>query len=92
MSFLTDVYNKLRAIFVAPSKHAAQAWQESGGAAAHAFWLYAAPVNMMLGRDSFFLTDPAPLPMTHDESLAIIASLNQQFSGDGYHFYLKDNV
>lgn len=92
MSLLTSVIEKLQAMFAAPLKPACKAWQESGGEAVHAFWLYAAPVNMMLGRDSFFLSEPAPLPMTHEESLAVIASLNQHFSQGGYHFYCQSAV
>lgn len=92
MSFLTNIVQKLQGIFAAPAKHAAQAWLESEGVAEHPLWLYAAPVNMMLGRDSFFLSEPAPLLLSNDESLAIIASLNEHFSADGYHFYFQNGV
>ncbi|MFW5432218.1 MAG: hypothetical protein ACKE5M_01180 [Methylophilaceae bacterium] len=92
MSFLAKLTKKIGTLFAAPTKSAAQVWQEVGGEAKHPFWLYAAPVNMMLGRDSFFLSEPAPLPMTNDESLAIIASLNQHFSQDGYYFYLQEGI
>jgi hypothetical protein len=92
MSLLTSAIKKLQAMFGAPTKPAVKAWQESGGEAAHAFWLYATPVNMMLGRDSFFLAEPAPLPMTGDESLSILTSLNEHFSEDGYHFYCQNAV
>lgn len=92
ISLFTSVIKKLRTIFSTKAKPAIAAWQEGGGEVEHAFWLYAAPVNMMLGRDSFFLSDPAPLPITHDESLVIITSLNQHFSADGYYFYLQNGV
>lgn len=92
MSFLIDAYHKLRAIFSVPTKHAAQAWQEAEGGAIHAFWLYAAPVNLLLGRDSFFMSAPAPLVIKNKESLALIESLNQHFSDDGCHFYLLGDV
>lgn len=92
MSFLATLFKRLSVLFVAPTKSAAQAWQEAEGEAKHAFWLYAAPVNMLLGRDSFFLSAPAPLAMTNDESLTLIASLNQHFSNNGYYFYLQNDV
>lgn len=92
MLLLTDAYRKLRAIFFVPTQHAAQAWQEAEGGATHAFWLYAAPVNLLLGRDSFFMSAPAPFAIKNEESLALIESLNQHFSDDGCHFYLVGDV
>jgi hypothetical protein len=92
MSFLVSALTKLRTIFSTPAMNAAQAWQASEGEATHAFWLYATPVNMVLGRDSFFLSAPVPLPISSDESTSIIESLNQHFSNDGYHFYCLNDV
>lgn len=88
MSFLATVIDRVSALFAKPEMNAAQAWQEGGLRPQHAFWMYAAPVSMILGRDSFFLPDPAPLQLTEHESQAFIASLNQHFAEDGYHFYL----
>ncbi len=90
MPFLESLFKKFRTLFVKQTKHAAQVWQERGGEAKHAYWMYAAPVNLLLGRDSFFLAEPAPLAMTDEESLALINSLNHHFSRDGYHFYRLD--
>jgi len=96
MSFFTNVVSAVRNRFLtlfAPSvQPAAEAWYKGGGEEQHDFWLYAVPVNMMLGRDSFFLSEPAPLTLSDDESLAIVASLNEHFSEDGYHFYLQSAV
>ncbi|MEE9330785.1 MAG: hypothetical protein V3U89_01010 [Methylophilaceae bacterium] len=92
MSFLASAYTKLRAVFSTPTMNATQAWQAGEGKAAHAFWLYAAPVNMVLGRDSFFLSAPVPLSLSSDESTSLIESLNQHFANDGYHFYCLNDV
>ncbi len=89
MTFVASLYTKLRSMLSPSRKSAAQAWQDANGEAEHAFWLYAAPVNLLLGRDSFFLSDPAPLSITQDESVSLIESLNQHFANDGYHFYLQ---
>lgn len=92
MMFLVNTYQQLRNLFTPKGKDAATAWQESGGEHQHAFWMYAPPVNLVLGRDSFFLSKPAPLAVTQDESKALIDSLNQHFANDGYHFYLQGDV
>lgn len=92
MSLLTKIYTKLRTIFSEPTMTAAQAWQAVRGEAEHPYWLYAAPVNMLLGRDSFFLSEPAPMPISNDECTALIASLNQHFSGLGYYFYVVNDI
>lgn len=91
MSFLANL-QKLLKFFAKSKPNAAEQWQQYGGEAKHAYWLFAAPVHMLLGRDSFFLSDQAPLPLTSDESTALIASLNQHFAQDGYHFYLLNDI
>lgn len=72
--------------------NAAEAWQLAGGEASHAFWMYATPVNMQLGRDSYFLTDPATTVITAEERIALLESLNTHFAGLGYAFYQVDDV
>lgn len=72
--------------------NAAQAWETQVGNVTHAFWMYAAPVNMQLGRDSYFLTDPELIMIKEEESVALVESLNAHFAGLGYYFYVKDNV
>jgi hypothetical protein len=89
---LVEVYRKLIALFTRPTVNAAQAWKTEEGRVTHAFWMYAAPVHLLLGRDSFFLAAPAPIPMTNEESVAIIDSLNQHFSEMGYYFYILNGV
>lgn len=70
---------------------AAQIWQQSNGEAKHHYWLFAWPVHMLLGRDSFFLTEPAPLTLSADESSSLIASLNAHFETQAMHFYLQND-
>ena len=93
MSFFSRLLSK--------TPNAAKAYKQAGGNAQHAFWLFAAPVHMQLGRESYFLTSPAPLlaPGPAPECLnrgadaeSIVDSLNQHFSGFGYHFYLQNDT
>jgi len=86
------IYQKLIAVFSKPEINAAQAWQAEGGEATHAFWLFAAPVTMLPGQDSFYMGDPAPAVILHEESVALMASLNLLFADDGYNFYLVNDV
>ena len=72
--------------------NAAKAWLESGSSAQHAYWLFAAPVHMQLGRESYFLTSPAPLLAPKADAESIVLSLNQHFSGLGYYFYLQNDI
>jgi hypothetical protein len=72
--------------------HAAQAWRLHGGEAQHRFWLFATPVNMLLRRDSYFLTDPDTTPISNEESVALIESLNAHFDGFGVFFYFVNNI
>ncbi|MGQ0442028.1 MAG: hypothetical protein ACT4OH_01080 [Methylophilaceae bacterium] len=85
-------FARLSSFFSKQAPNAAQAWQQAGGEAQHSYWLYAAPVNLLVGRDSFFLTAPAPLVVSFEESIAIIKSLNQHFSALGFYFYLQNNL
>jgi len=91
MSLLKKIYQPFSSLFASRQKSAAVAWQEGGGEATHAYWLYVAPVNLLMGRDSFFLAEPAPLSVSKEEARSLINSLNQHFSQDGYHFYLQGN-
>lgn len=92
MPLLAGIYERLLALFSARKIDAAVAWQAVENPAAHAFWIYATPVNMLLGRDSFFLTDPAETNISDDESTALIDSLNQHYAGMGICFYLVNSV
>jgi hypothetical protein len=92
MVFLAKIYKKFITLFRAPAIDAALAWQAGEGEAKHDFWMFATPVNMLLGRDSFFLTDPSSTTIANEESVALIDSLNAHYSGMGYHFYLINDV
>lgn len=89
---LAKIYNWGITLFSREADNAAKAWSANQGDAAHSFWMYATPVHMRLGRDSFFLSTPAPVPMSSEECIAIINSLNQYFLGMGYYFYVVNDV
>ncbi len=89
---LKAIYQKLSALFSKPEMNAAQAWQSQGGETTHLFWIFATPVNMLLGRDSYFLTDPDTMPISNEESVALIESLNAHFDGFGLYFYLINDT
>jgi hypothetical protein len=86
------IIKKLASLFVKPEINAAQAWQATGVEATHAFWMYATPVNMQLGRDSYFLTDPATTIISTEEHDALMYSLNEHFEGFEYTFYQVSGV
>jgi hypothetical protein len=81
----------LRGCF-APIPDASKTWYAMGGKIQHGFWLFAAPVHMQLGQESYFLTNPAPIIVSDAESESIVLSLNQHFSELGYHFYFHNDV
>ncbi len=89
---LKAIFRQLSALFGKTEINAAQAWQAANGEAKHPYWLFAPPVHMVLGRDTVFMGDPAPAVVTQEESNALLESLNQHFSEDGYHFYLLAGV
>ncbi|MDG1096989.1 MAG: hypothetical protein P8N23_05160 [Methylophilaceae bacterium] len=89
---LKAIYQKISALFSKPEMNAAQSWHLHGGEAKHPFWLFATPVNMLLGRDSYFLTDPDTTPISNEESVAFIESLNAHFDGFGVCFYLVNDI
>ncbi len=70
---------------------AAKAWQAAAGGASHAFWMFAHPVHLALGRDHFVLVEPAPLIASSEEAASILQSLNHHFSAQGLRFYLNGN-
>jgi hypothetical protein len=72
----------LKKLFSTPKPNAAKAWQAAGNEAANAYWLYAAPVHLVLQRDSFSLAAPAPLMLGKDEIDALTDSLNKHFEAD----------
>lgn len=72
--------------------NAAKAWQLAGNHTQNAYWLYAAPVHLVLQRDSFSLSEPVPLPLENDEITALTHSLNQHFQADNMQFFWHENV
>jgi len=56
-----------------------------------AYWLRADPVHLVLQRDSFSLSEPAPLQVKHDQAKLIVNSLNQHFSQDGMTFNIGNS-
>ena len=56
-----------------------------------AYWLRADPVHLVLQRDSFSLSEPAPLLVKHDQAKLIVDSLNQHFSQDGLVFFIGNS-
>lgn len=89
---LKAIYQKIKNIFIRKEATAAAIWQAKGSGISHAYWMYATPVNMQLGRDSYFLSDPALLSVSQAESIALIESLNAHYAGFGYTFYLVGDV
>lgn len=91
-TLLKAIYQKLTQLFTKPAINAAQTWQLYDGEAIHAYWLFATPVNMQLGRDSYFLTDPDTISISNEESRALIESLNAHFADSGFYFYQVKDV
>ena len=68
------------------------AWQQAGNEAARAYWLYAAPIHLVLQRDTFSLAAPVPLVLEAGEVDALTAALNQHFASDGLAFFWHENI
>jgi hypothetical protein len=81
------MFTFIKNLFQPNIPNAAIAWQQAGNQAEKAFWLYAAPVHLVLQRDSFSLAEPVPLPLDNDEIDALTASLNKHFSDDKMQFF-----
>jgi hypothetical protein len=81
------MFTFLKNIFQHKIPDAAIAWQQAGNKIENAFWLYAAPVHLVLQRDSFSLAEPVPLPLQGDESDTLTAALNKHFEADKIQFF-----
>lgn len=77
----------LKKIFQPALPNAAQAWQQAGNQPDKAYWLYAAPVHLVLQRDSFSLAGPAPIELDLEEAEALTRTLNTHFAADGMQFF-----
>lgn len=82
----------LKKLFSAKELNAALAWQAAGHEAGSAYWLYAAPVHLVLQRDSFSLSAPVPLSLTLDEIEDLTSALNQHFESSGKQFFWYENM
>lgn len=71
--------------------NAAVAWQLAGNNAENAYWLYAAPVHLVLQRDTFSLSETVPLPLEIDEITELTDTLNQHFQADHMQFFWLEN-
>lgn len=70
---------------------AAIAANADGLAVGNDYWLRADPVHLLLQRDSFSLSEPAPLQVEREHAESIIASLNQHFRQDGMTFCIGNS-
>lgn len=82
----------LQKLFQSKEPNAALAWQQAGNEAGSAYWLYAAPVHLVLQRDSFSLAAPAPLLLEDHEADALTSALNLHFSSDGMQFFWHETI
>lgn len=82
----------IKNLFSSQKPNAALAWQQAGNNAGSTYWLYAAPVHLVLQRDSFSMAEPAPLPLNSSEAEALTSALNQHFSGDNMQFFWHKNT
>ena len=82
----------LKNLFQPKLVNAALAWQQAGYQAGSAYWLYAAPVHLVLQRDTFSLAAPVPLVLEAGESTALTTALNKHFAGDGLAFFWHENT
>ena len=82
----------LKNLFQPKIPNAAMAWQQAGNEAASAYWLYAAPVHLVLQRDTFSLAAPVPLGLDVDEIDALTAALNKHFASDDLAFFWHENI
>jgi hypothetical protein len=77
----------LKNLFQAKNPNAAIAWQQVGNETGKGFWMFAAPVHLVLQRDSFSLAEPVPLPLESEEADALTATLNKHFEADDLKFF-----
>jgi hypothetical protein len=81
----------IKKLFKPKLVNAALAWQQLGNDVGSGYWLYAAPVHLVLQRDTFSLAAPVPLPLDAEEILALTSTLNKHFEADDLKFFWHDN-
>ena len=82
----------LKTLFQPKKTNAAFIWQQVGNATGSSYWLFAAPVHLVLQRDSFSLAAPVPLPLESDESDVLTSAFNQHFASDGMQFFWHETT
>jgi hypothetical protein len=82
----------LKKLFQHKTLNAALDWQKVGNQAGKLYWLYAAPVHLVLQRDSFSLAEPAPLTLESDEIVTLTAAFNQHFEADKIQFFWHEDT
>jgi hypothetical protein len=82
----------LKKIFQPLKLNAAQAWQQAGNETGSAYWLFAAPVHLVLQSDSFSLAEPVPLALEKDEIDALTGAFNQHFKQNNMQFFWHENI
>lgn len=85
------MFSFLKKLFKAKLTNAAIAYNQAGFDAGNYYWLYAAPVHLVLQRDTFSMSEPAPLLLEAIESDALTAELNKHFAGDNMQFFWHNN-
>ena len=85
------MFTFLKTLFQPKTLNAALARQQLGNEAGRAYWLYAAPVHLVLQRDSFSLGTPAPLPLESHEIDVLTIAFNKHFEPDGMQFFWHKN-
>ena len=89
---MASMFAFLQKLFQSREPNAALAWQQAGNRVGSAYWLYAAPVHLVLQRDSFSLAAPAPLLLENDEATALTSDFNQHFASDGMQFFWYETI
>ena len=84
---MPSMFAFIKKLFQPALPHAALAWQQAGNPPDNAYWLYAAPVHLVLQRDSFSLAGPVPFDLDLEEAEALTRTLNTHFATDGMQFF-----
>lgn len=85
------MFSFIKKIFQPKLINAALAWQQLGNDAGNAYWLYAAPVHLVLQRDTYSLSAPVPLPLEPEEIDALTEALNKHFEAESLKFFWHQN-
>lgn len=86
-----DMLSFIKKLFQPKLVNAASAWQLLGNEASSSYWLYAAPVHLVLQRDTFSLAAPVPLSLEFEEIDAMTDALNKHFEADNLKFFWHEN-